>query len=194
MESKKGILGKKIENVEELEKVSEIITIKALKIIESKGNKYASNILDYKKSYCLDIFEDLKSEVIIKIIENDYIITKECFKIVNNYLYNIKKERIEIIINTETETEEGKALLNKDSYIKFINEEHNETEQTETMPFYEILEKLNLTEKQKEILLIYSKVYNFSKVADILGITKSSVSNTIYRIKDKIKMLDFKIA
>lgn len=190
MESK---IGKKIENVEELEKVSEIITIKALKIIESKRNKYASNILDYKKSYCLDIFEDLKSEVLIKIIENDYIITKECFKIVNSYLYNIKKERIEIIINTETETEEEKALLNKNSYIKFINEEHNETEQTETMQFCELLKKLNLTEKQKEILSIYSKVYNFSKVANILGISKSSVSNTIYRIKDKIKMLDFKI-
>lgn len=188
-----SLINKKIK-IEELESISKIIVNKALRVIEANGNKYASNIIEYKNSYCKDIYEDLLQEITINIIENDYTIKRDAFARVNNYLYNIKKERVEIIINTDTENEEEKKLLDKNAYIKYINDDYNITEKSEPLKYKKLIEMLELTSRQLEILNIYSKVYNFSKTAQILGISKSTVSKTIYRIKDKIKTLDLKIA
>ena len=44
---------------------------------------------------------------------------------------------------------------------------------------------LDLTEKQKEILNIYSKIGTFGKTAEILGVAKSTVQVTIERIRKK---------
>ena len=180
METKKIYkIGDKIE-VEELERVASGIVRKALKVIETSGNNWASRIIENKD---LDTLEDLKSLVIIEILENNYKITKECYRKVNKFLYNYKVNRIknvEIVVNDE----ENISNIDRYSYISYIKEERNELDKRELVKKFS-LDMLNLTEKQKEILNVYSKMGTFGKTAEILGVAKSTVQVTIERIRKK---------
>lgn len=179
METKKMYkIGDKIK-VEELEKVASGIVRKALKVIETSGNNWASRILENKD---IDTLEDLKSLVIIEILENNYKITKECYRKINKFLYNYKVNRVknvEIVVN-----DENICNIDRYSYISYIKEERNELEKREITKKFS-LDVLNLTEKQKEILDIYSKIGSMSQTAEILGVAKSTVQVTIERIRKK---------
>lgn len=179
METKKVYkIGDKIE-VEELDKVASGIVKKALKVIECSGNRWATRILENQD---LDTLEDLKSLVIIEILENNYKITKECYRKVNKFLYNYKVNRVksvEIVVN-----DENICNIDRYSYISYIKEERNELEKREIVKKFS-LDMLDLTEKQKEILNIYSKIRSMSQTAEILGVAKSTVQVTIERIRKK---------
>lgn len=182
METMKKIykIGDKIENVEELETIATGVVIKALKIIEAQGNNWSTKIIEGKD---IDTLEDLKQVVLLEIIENDYIISKECYKKVNKYLYNYKVDRvknIEIVVNED----ENISNIDRYSYIDYIKEENNIIENKQVAKKFS-LDMLELTEKQKEILNIYSKMNSYEKTAEILGIAKGSVQTTIKRIKEK---------
>ena len=62
--------------------------------------------------------------VILKLIENNYIITKECYQVINKILYDYKKSKInnvEIVINEEN----GNSNLDFNSYISYVkNNDH----------------------------------------------------------------------
>lgn len=180
-------IGDKI-GIEELETVSKGIVLKALKVIESSGNLWASRIIEGKDK---DTFEDLKQNVIVKLIENDYIISNDCYRIVNKTLYNIKKENIkniEIVVNENSNI----SNLDYESYIQYVKQETNIFESTKQKKEF-LLKELRLTEKQLEILNIYSSVNSMSKTAEILGIEKSSVQTTIERIREKTKKLIYNV-
>lgn len=182
--NKKGYkIGDFIEK-EELEKVATGITLKALKVIETKGNLWASRILEKKD---IDTLEDLKQTVILVLLENNLQITKECFRIVNKYMYNYKIDRIknmEIIVSDD----DGVSNLDKNSYVNYIKEEVNSIEKKEEQKSFNI-SMLNLTEKQLEILNIFSKMGTFGKTAEILGVSKSTVQKTIERIRTKTQKI-----
>ena len=55
------------------------------------------------------------------------------------------------------------------------------------------LNALNLTQKQKEILYIYSNSNSMQKTADLLGIAKSTVQKTIERIREKTQKICYSI-
>lgn len=164
----------------EIEGVALGVVKKALKVIETSGNRWATRIIEGKD---IETMEDLKSLIILEILENNYIISKECYRKVNKYLYNYKVERvknIEIVINEN----ENISNIDKYSYISYIKEEKNDIENKEMVKNFS-LEMLDLTEKQKEILNIYSKIGTFGKTAEILGVAKSTVQVTIERIRKK---------
>lgn len=164
---------------EDLQKVVKGITRKALKVIETKGNNWVTRILEYKD---LDTLQDLEQTVAIQILEDNYQITKEAFRIVNKYMYNYKIQKLK---NVEiTIDENGVSNLDKKSYINYVMEEVTPIEKTEKNKQLNI-ELLGLTEKQLEILNIFSKMGTFGKTAEVLGITKSTVQTTINRIKNK---------
>jgi hypothetical protein len=170
--------------VEKIEEVASGIVLKGLKVIEASGNRWASRIIEKKD---VDTFEDLKSIVILEIIENNYIISKECYRKINKYLYNYKTEKIkniEIVVNEE----ENISNIDKYSYIDYIKEKQSyyENEKKKNRISIELLE---LTEKQKEVLNIYSKFNSYEKTADILGVTKATVQTTVNRIREKTKKL-----
>lgn len=173
----------KINDNVEIEKIEEIakgIVKKALKVIETSGNRWATRIIEGQDR---DTMEDLKQLVILEIIENNYKITKECYRKVNKYLYNYKVNRIkniEIVVNDD----ENISNVDRYSYINYIKEERNDIENREMAKKFS-LEMLNLTEKQKEILNVYSKLGSFGKTAEILGVAKSTVQVTIERIRKK---------
>lgn len=182
--NKKGYkIGDFIEK-EELEKVATGITLKALKVIETSGNAWASRIIEHKD---IDTLEDLKQTVILVLLENNLQITKECFRIVNKYMYNYKIDRVknmEIIINDD----DGVSNLDKNSYVNYIKEEVNSIEKKEEQKNFNI-SMLNLTEKQLEILNVFSKMGTFGKTAEILGVSKSTVQKTIERIRTKTQKI-----
>lgn len=180
METKKIYrVNDKIKNVEELEEVAKGIVLKALKVIETSGNRWATNIIEKRD---VDTFEDLVQTVCLKLIENNYIITKECYRTINKYLNNYKLEKsknIEIVIDENS----NNCNVDKQSYIQYLKEENNSLENKEYIKKI-TLDKLELTERQKEILNIYSK-NSLEKTAEILGVTKSTIQTTINRIKQK---------
>lgn len=164
---------------EELEEVARGIAIKALKVIETKGNLWASRIIEHKD---IDTLDDIIQTVILKLLESNLQITQECYRIVNKYMYNYKVQKaknIEITID-----ENGISNLDKKSYINYIMEEITPIEKTEKNKQFNI-ELLGLTDKQLEILNVFSKMGSFGKTAEVLGITKSTVQTTINRIKNK---------
>lgn len=168
----------------ELEKVATGITLKALKVIEASGNAWASRIIEHKD---IDTLEDLKQTVILVLLENNLQITKECFRIVNKYMYNYKIDRVknmEIIINDD----DGVSNLDKNSYVNYIKEEVNSINRKEEQKNFNI-SMLNLTDKQKEILNVFSKMGTFGKTAEILGVSKSTVQKTIERIRTKTQKI-----
>ena len=183
-------IGDKIEE-NEIMKISKGITRKALKIIEASSvnnaknkksgyNIYATRLLENKD---LETLEDLYQIVSMQLFKDNYIITKECFRIVNKYIYNYKKDKmqnIEIVINEEN----NNTNVDKQSYINYIKKESNILENKEIKKSFS-LDMLELTEKQKEILNIYSKMLSYDKTAQILGISKGAVQTTVKRIREK---------
>lgn len=170
--------------IEKIEDVATGIVLKGLKVIEASGNRWASRIIEKKD---VDTFEDLKSIVILELIENNYIISKECYRKINKYLYNYKVEKvknIEIVVNDD----ENISNIDRYSYIDYITENSSYYENIENKNRIS-LEMLDLTEKQKEILSIYSKFNSYEKTSEILGVTKATVQTTIKRIREKTKKL-----
>ena len=186
MENKKVYKIGDFVEVEKIEEVAKGIVIKGLKVIECSGNNWASRIIEKKD---IETFEDLKSIVILEIIENDYKITKSCYKKINNYMYNYKRDKInniEIVINEETNA------TNVD-FQGFVNYEREKTSYYEDIKEKKTfdLELLELTDRQKEILNIYSKTQSRQKTAEILGIAKSTIQVTIERIRKKCLVLGY---
>ena len=102
MKNKMYKIGDKIENINELEEIATGIALKGLKVIEANGNLWASRIIERKD---VDSFEDIKQNVIVELLQNDLIISKGCYKIVNSYMYSYKINKlknIEIVVNEDT--------------------------------------------------------------------------------------------
>lgn len=155
-------------DVQDLQEVVKGITKKAINVIATNGDKIAIELQEGKYR---DLLEDLTQEVATQLILSDYIITKECFTIVRKYIYNKNRDIIELIIN-ENETENGNnftSIQDKKAYIQYINN-YQETEKTKTFNINILME--GLTERQREILNIYSKTNSMSKTAELLGISK----------------------
>ena len=174
--------------IENLQGVARGIVKKGLKVIESNGNNWSSRIIEGKDK---ETFEELESIVILEIIENNYKITKECYRKINKYMYNYKKDKInnvEIVINEDTNA----SNTDLQGYVNFIREKSNYYEEVRTNKSFS-LEMLDLTEKQKEIVNIYSKMQSRQKTAEILGISKSSVQTTIERIRSKCVKLGYMV-
>ena len=193
LENKKSLIGYVVKN-EELYNISKIVVNKSLKVMECKGNLYASNLYTYKNSYCKDIYEDLIQEVVISILENNYIIQKNNFLVVNNYLYNnITKIKQFEKISIESEDANDVELLNYTSFLAYNNNKimiENAKKGNEK----NIIDALELTEKQREILDIYAKTMNAQRTADLLGLHVNTIKTTIKRIREKTQKLDIKIA
>ena len=166
-------------SIEELEEVAKRVVLKALKVIENVGNKHATNILEGKD---VDTFEDLQQEVMLKIIENDYVLTKECYKKVNKVLNDRKKDVVKLTFIEDNQ--ENISELDKKAYIEYINADYNEKRRTDVLYYKTIIN--GLTKRQKEIFAMYEKLQNLHEVARVLGIDYQTVKTTIYRIRQKL--------
>ena len=165
--------------INELEEVAHGIVLKALRVIETSGNKFASRIIEHKDD---EMLEDLQQSVILELIKNNYIINKECYKIVNKMLYNYKNDKIksvEIVVDEETNF----SNLDFNSYVEYLKSD-SAIEFNNVKSRFNINE-LKLTDRQKEILNIYSKMQSIRDVANLLNVSKRTVQTTIERIRQK---------
>lgn len=176
-ENKKTLLNERIKE-EELTKYCDIIVKKALKVISCSGSIYAIKLLENKD---VDTLEDLKQEVAIQIILDNYTITKNAFKVVRSYIYkNYEKTEIEIFTD---ETEQEKAE-EKASYISFLNNNNEEIKRSQRINEKELQKKLSETEK-KVFLYYFKNNMKQIEVAKMLDIKKQTISVLIRRIKEK---------
>jgi DNA-binding NarL/FixJ family response regulator len=175
--------------VEDLQEVARGITKKAINVIATNGDKIAIELQENKH---IELYQDILQEVATQIILNNYVITKECYKIVRSYIYKKNRDIIELIIDNNGENENDFAnIQDKKAYINFINE-YKQEQKSKVFNINILLE--GLTSRQKEIISIYAKTNSMQKTADLLGIKKSSVSDCIYTIRNKIKSLCYEIA
>lgn len=176
-------------NVEDLQEVVRGITRKAINVIATNGDKIA---LELQENKHVELYQDILQEVATQIILNNYIITKECFKIVRSYIYKKNRDIIELIIDEDgTDGNEFYNIQDKKAYINYINN-YKEIKTSKIFNTNELLQ--GLTSRQKEIITMYAKVGSMGKVAELLGIKKSSVSDAIYTIRNKINKLNYEIA
>lgn len=165
--------------INELQEVARGIVLKALRVIETSGNKFASRIIEHKDD---DTLEDLIQSVILELIKNNYIINKDCYKIVNKMLYNYKNDKIksvEIVVDDETNF----SNLDFNSYVEYLKSD-SAIEFNDVKNRFNINE-LKLTDRQKEILNIYSKMQSIRDAANLLNVSKRTVQTTIERIRQK---------
>ena len=109
-------IGDKIQK-EDLQEVTKGIAKKAINVIATNGDKIAIELQEGKHR---DLIEDILQEVATQIILNDYIISKECFKIVRSYIYKKNRDTIELIIDNDNSTE-FLDITDKKAYINYIN-------------------------------------------------------------------------
>lgn len=126
--------------------------------------------------------QDLQQSVILELIKNNYIISKDCYRIVNKMLYNYKNDKIksvEIVVDDETNF----SNIDYNSYVEYLKSD-SIIEFKETRNKISI-DELKLTERQKEILNIYSKMQSMQKTADLLQVSKSFIEKTMRTVKQK---------
>lgn len=189
MDKKIYKIGDKIE-VDEVLKVSKGIARKAVAVIAASGDRIA---LELQENKHIDLMQDIIQEVSLQLILNNYIISKECYKIVRSYIYKKNRDTIELIIDDDGTDEDNdfKKMYDKIAYVKYINE-YKEIKTSKQFNVNKLMD--GLTERQKEIILMYAKCNSMQKVADLLGIKKSSVSDAIYIIRNKINKMQYEIA
>ena len=176
-ENQKTLLNSKIE-VQDLEKISKIITKKALKIIACSGSIYAIKLLENKD---INTLEDLQQEVALQIVLDGYVVTKNAFKVVRSYIYkNYEKTECEIFTTEENqETAENQA-----SYLSFINNNSENPKKASKINIKKLLSFLSNTEK---------KIYNYyfinnmkqKNIAEMLDVKTQTITTNIKRIKQK---------
>ena len=106
-----------------------------------------------------------------------------CYRIVRSYIYKKNRDIIELIVDDDDEEKINE--LEKKCYINYISNEYKTEQKTKTLK----IEELGLTSKQIEILKM-SQNLSFGEVAKLLNVSKSTVSNTIYRIRQKLQYLE----
>ena len=189
MDKKIYKIGDKIE-IEELQKVSKGIARKAVAVIAASGDRIA---LELQENKYIDLMQDIIQEVSLQLILNNYVISKECYKIVRSYIYHKNKDIIELVIDKNIDELDADFIniIDKKAYVNYINS-YNEIKTSKCFNTSELLK--DLTERQKEIIYMYAKCNSMQKVADLLGIKKSSVSDAIYTIRNKINKMQYEIA
>ena len=196
---------KKLTDFEIIKKVS----MKALKVVATNGDKKALDILVYFKSYKMDDFEDLTQAVALASMENGYKMNDNI--IIKNHVFNLKnkingfafinkvsKKNIYRVVRKEL-YRMAKDELNCMSYNNYIDDKKEYIESISYNQFlcnnnsYELekkakfnIESLGLTERQTEIIKMYASLKSINKVAEILGISKQAVSKTINIIRNKV--------
>jgi len=176
-ENQKTLLNQKI-NVEDVEKYAKIITKKALKVIATSGSIYAIKLLENKD---INTLEDLKQEVALQLVLDNYTINKNTFKVVRSYIYkNYEKTELEIFT---TEEQEEQATENA-SYISYINSNGTEKQKASKIDLKKLYKVLSATEKK---IYKYYFINNMKKIdiAKMLDIKKQNITTYILRIKQK---------
>ena len=185
------------------------VTMKALKVVATNGDKKALDILVYVKNYKMDDFKDLVQAVALASIENGYKMNSKIM--IKNHVFNLKnkingfafinkvsKKNIYRVVRKEI-YRISKYELHTMSYNNFIDEKK---EYIETVSYNQFLcnnnsyklekkakfniEGLGLTQRQTEIIKMYANLKSINKVAEILGISKQAVSKTINIIRNKV--------
>lgn len=180
-ENQKTLLNQKIK-IEELEKYSKIITKKALKVISCSGSIYALKLLENKD---VDTLSDLYQEVGLQIILDDYVITKNSFKVVRSYIYkNYEKTEMEIFTNDTEKTDIIEKTIDDTCYISYLNNSNEEPKKASKIDVKKLYQKLSATEKK---IFQYYFLNNMRKIdiANMLDIKKQNITTYINRIKQK---------
>lgn len=175
--NKKTLINTKIQE-EDIEKYSKIIVKKALSVIACKGSIYAIKLLENKD---MDTLEDLRQEVAIQIMLDNYVITRNSYKTVRKFLYdNYEKTEIEIFTTEEKQEEKEEQA----SFISYINNNNEEMKKPKRIDFEKLQQKLSKTEKK---IFQYYFINNMQQVniAKMTDTTKSNINILIKRIKKK---------
>lgn len=185
------------------------VSMKALKVVATNGDKKALDILVYFKTYKTDDFEDLIQAVALAAIENGYkmnnrivikshiftlrnkvngfnfigkVSKKNIYRVVRKELYRMSKEEM-CTMSYNNYIDEKKEYIESISYNNFLCD--NNSYKLEKKAKFNI-ESLGLTERQTEIIKMYANLKSINKVAEILGISKQAVSKTINIIRNKV--------
>ena len=185
------------------------VSMKALKVVATNGDKKALDVLVYFKTYKIDDFEDLIQAVALASMENGYkmnsniiiknhvftlknkvngfnfigkVSKKNIYRVVRKEIYRLSKDEIHCI-SYNNYIDEKKEYIETISYNNFLCENNSYTME-EKATFN--IESLGLTERQTEIIKMYANLKSINKVAEILGISKQAVSKTINIIRNKV--------
>ena len=160
---------------EELKK----IMIKGLRV--NYACSCSKRVLRMLENQAREDVEDLLQDLELMNLEKKSV--EELYKYIDRFCNNRRREEkteISLIIDDD---DEKLSEVDKVAYIKYFNNNNYVEEQT-----FDI-SKLELTDRQKEILNIYATTNSIRKTAEILKVSASTIQVTIERIRNKLKVL-----
>lgn len=160
---------------EELKK----IMVKGLRV--NYACSCSKKVLRMLEGQAKEDLEDLLQDLELMNLEEKTV--NELYKYIDRFCNNRRREEkneISLIIDDD---DDKLSEVDKVAYIKYFNNNNYVEEQT-----FDI-DKLELTDRQKEILNIYATTNSIRKTAEILQVSASTVQVTIERIRTKLKVL-----
>lgn len=163
-------------NSEELKK----IMIKGLRV--NYACSCSKKVLRMLEGQAIEDLEDLLQDLELMNLEKKSV--DELYKYIDKFCNNRRREeKTEISLIIDDNDDDKLSEVDKVAYIKYFNNNNYVEEQT-----FDI-DKLELTDRQKEILNIYATTNSIRKTAEILQVSASTVQVTIERIRNKLKVL-----
>ena len=162
-------------NTEELKK----LMLKGLRV--NYACSCSKRVLRMLENQAREDVEDLLQDLEVMNLEKKSV--EELYKYIDKFCNNRRREEkteISLIIDDD---DDKLSEVDKVAYIKYFNNNNYVEEQT-----FDI-DKLELTDRQKEILNIYATTNSIRKTAEILKVSASTVQVTIERIRNKLKVL-----
>lgn len=163
-------------NSEELKK----IMYKGLRV--NYACSCSKRVLRMLENQAIEDLEDLLQDLELMNLEGAT--SDELFHYIDRFCNNRRREeKVEISLIIDDDDDENLSEVDKVAYIKYFNNNNYVEEQT-----FDV-DKLELTDRQKEILNIYATTNSIRKTAEMLQVSASTVQVTIERIRKKLKVL-----
>lgn len=163
-------------NSEDLKK----IMIKGLRV--NYACSCSKKVLRMLEGQAREDLEDLLQD--LELLNLEGASSEELFHHVDRFCNNRRKEeKSEISLIIDDDDENSVSEIDKVAYLRYFNNNNYVENQT-----FDI-KKLELTDRQTEILNIYATTNSIRKTADILKVKASTIQVTIERIRNKLKIL-----
>ena len=89
------------------------------------------------------------------------------------------------LVNAVRQAAEGRLIIPDDAVRRVFKLMGS---RTAPMPGSKVLKEKVLTAREKEVLTWFARGKSYAQIAEVIGVSMVTVRNTVYRVKDKLRV------